>query len=166
MPIQVAQLTHLTVVVNDGEAGEATILQVRAKMFYVEKEIGWKERGSGMLKINVPDSCVQFDEAGAPIPGSYDASGVDDEDQTSEADGGYKGPRLILRQDHTHRVLLNTAILPAMAFQEKASLKAVGVMFTAFEGADAKSVSVHMRVSRAPDVPKVLYKGEEVSGKC
>ena len=33
-----------------------------------------------------------------------------------------------------------------MEFQEKTSLTAVGVLFTAFEGEDAKPVSVHMRV--------------------
>lgn len=137
-------------VVNDGEAGESTLLQVRAKMFHLEKGEGWKERGSGMLKINVPESSVQFDESGVPVLGSFDASGLDETAEDEEApDGGargYKVARLIMRQDHTHRVLLNTTILPAMEFQEKASLKAVGIVFTAFEGEEAKPVSVHMRV--------------------
>jgi Ran-binding protein 3 len=159
------------VAVNDGEKGEVTILQVRAKMFFIERaeqgDVRWVERGAGMLKINVPESCVQYDDAtGTPIPGSFDASGLDDEEEDddddvgaaagSKADGearGRKVARLILRQDHTHRVLLNTAILPAMDFQEKASLKAVGVLFTAFEGADAKPVSVQMRVRNPPRLP-------------
>lgn len=122
--------------------------QVRAKMFYLEKEVGWKERGSGMLKINVPEACVSFDDAGVPIPGSFDASGLEDDNDDPEARGNkdHKVVRLIMRQDQTHRILLNTVILPAMNFQEKTSLKSVGVMFTAFEGEDAKPVSVHMRV--------------------
>ena len=79
---------------------------------------------------------------------SFDASGLETDDN-SGANSGLTGPkvaRLILRQDQTHRVILNTAILPAMEFQEKASLKSVGILFTAFEGAEAKPVSITMRV--------------------
>ncbi|KAF9881376.1 hypothetical protein CkaCkLH20_01526 [Colletotrichum karsti] len=139
------------IAVDDGETGEVTITQVRAKMFYLEKEVGWKERGSGMLKINVPDACVSFDDAGVPIPGSFDMSGLEESSNDPEAGGikSHKVARLIMRQDQTHRILLNTVILPAMKFQEKTSLKSVGVMFTAFEGEDAKPVSVHMRMSAA-----------------
>lgn len=120
-------------------------------MFYLEKEVGWKERGSGMLKINVPVACVSFDDSGLPIPGSFDASGLEnDEDPEAGGSTAHKVARLIMRQDQTHRILLNTVILPAMKFQEKTSLKSVGVMFTAFEGEEAKPVSVHMRVRMSP----------------
>ncbi|CAM1511127.1 Fc.00g086400.m01.CDS01 [Cosmosporella sp. VM-42] len=136
--------------VNDGEAGEATVISVRAKMFYHDKEAGWKERGAGMLKINVPQVCVEFDEGGAVIPGSFDASGLELEDAGgSDSSKGHKVARLIMRQDQTHRVILNTAILPAMKFQEKASLKSVGILFTAFEGEPAKPVSITMRMTAA-----------------
>ena len=121
-------------------------------MFHLEKVDGWKERGAGMLKINVPQSCVEFDDSGVPIPGTFDASGL--EDVENDAEAGSEGPkicRLIMRQDQTHRIILNTAILPAMEFQEKASLKSVGILFTAFEGEDAKPVSITMRVSLSPD---------------
>lgn len=101
-----------------------------------------------MLKINAPTSCVEFDEAGAVIPGSFDASGLEEE---ADGDDGAESQspkvvRLLMRQDQTHRVILNTAIVPAMKVQEKASLKSVGILFTAFEGEDAKPVSVTMRV--------------------
>ncbi|KEY70865.1 hypothetical protein S7711_00711 [Stachybotrys chartarum IBT 7711] len=136
--------------VNDGEAGESTILSVRAKMFHLDKEAGWKERGAGMLKINVPSACVEFDSSDTPVPGSFDASGLsaeteDEDNKTAHA----KVVRLLMRQDQTHRVILNTAILPAMKFTEKASLKSVGILFTAFEGSDAKPVSITMRMSAA-----------------
>lgn len=95
-----------------------------------------------MLKINVPTACVDFEESGAVVPGSFDASALD-----TDADSqNHKVCRLILRQDQTHRVILNTAILPAMKFDEKASLKSVGILFTAFEGEPAKPVSITMRV--------------------
>ena len=112
-------------------------------MFVHDKEAGWKERGAGMLKINVPTQCVDFDDAGAVIPGSFDASSLEDDSSESP-----KVVRLLMRQDQTHRVILNTPVLPAIKFQEKASLKSVAILFTAFQGEDAKPTSVTMRVSR------------------
>lgn len=110
------------------------------------KEAGWKERGAGALKINVPASCVDFDDNGIPISGSFDASGLDEDGNGP----GFKGARLILRQDQTHRLLLNTVLLPAMSFHQKASLKAVNVLFTAFdaseEGGSPRAFSVNMKV--------------------
>lgn len=136
---------------DDGEAGEVTVVSVRAKMFNLDKQAGWKERGAGMLKINVPRVCVDFDESGVVIPGSFDASGLEEEGESGESNShGHKVARLILRQDQTHRVILNTAILPAMEFQEKASLKSVGILFTALEGQQAQPVSVTMRVRTPP----------------
>ncbi|KAJ6444234.1 DEAD/DEAH box helicase [Purpureocillium lavendulum] len=135
--------------VNDGEAGEATVASVRAKMFSLDKETGWKERGAGMLKINVPRGCVDFDDNGTPIPGSFDASGLEADEEAGAGTNGHKVARLLMRQDQTHRVILNTVIVPAMQFQEKASLKSVGILFTAFEGPEAKPVSVTMKMSAA-----------------
>ncbi|KNB00718.1 DEAD/DEAH box helicase [Fusarium oxysporum f. sp. lycopersici 4287] len=135
--------------VNDGEAGEATVVSVRAKMFYHDKEAGWKERGAGMLKINVPQACVEYDENGAVIPGSFDASALEMDEEAAGESQGHKVARLIMRQDQTHRVILNTALVAAMKFQEKASLKSVGILFTAFEGEQSKPVSITMRMSAA-----------------
>ncbi|PTD12312.1 ATP-dependent helicase HRQ1 [Fusarium culmorum] len=135
--------------VNDGEAGEATVVSVRAKMFYHDKEAGWKERGAGMLKINVPQACVEYDDSGAVIPGSFDASALEVDEEAAGGSQGHKVARLIMRQDQTHRVILNTALVAAMKFQEKASLKSVGILFTAFEGEQSKPVSITMRMSAA-----------------
>lgn len=142
-------LISVPVAVNTGEAGEATIVQVRAKMYYVDndnKEAGWRERGAGTLKINVPASCVDFDDSGNAISGTFDASGLDE----ANGSGAFNGARLIMRQDQTHRLLLNTVLLPAMIFQEKTSLKAVNVLFTAFspneEGDTPRAFSVNMKV--------------------
>ena len=128
-----------TVDVDNGEADEATLLAVRAKLFYLDKDSGgWKERGAGMLKINVPDHCVEFDMDGVPLVGTFDAS------QLGSCNG--KVPRLILRQDQTHKVLLNTAIHPTADFQEKATLRATNVLFVSFEGAEGKAVSITAKV--------------------
>ncbi|EFW98918.1 dead deah box DNA helicase [Grosmannia clavigera kw1407] len=155
------------VVVNDGEMGEATVIQVRARMYYLDKDLGgWKERGAGMLKLNVPEGCVEYDRDGNVIPASFDASmlGGDkdddgDDDAKSDVESAAAGHgstraaavptrtvvRLIMRQDSTHRVILNTVVLAATQFQDHQMLKATTVLFTAFEGEDAKPVSVQMK---------------------
>ena len=150
------RLTNLLVVVDDGEAGEVTILAVRAKMFYLDKitakdgkeEPAWKERGVGNLKINVPEECVSFGDDGAPIPGSFDASELEDDGDNDEGEGkARKVVRLIMRQDSTLRVILNTTIVRGMDFQEKSSLKSTTVLFTAFEGETGKPTQIQMKVS-------------------
>ncbi len=119
-----------------------TLFSVRAKMYLMEKGVGWKERGGGMLKVNAPKSTVEFDNHGAPDPASFDASALADED-----DDRQKHVRLIMRQDHTLRVILNTVIVPAMKFQVTNRLKTSTILFTAFEGGEARQVQ--MKVGRA-----------------
>ncbi len=132
--------------IDDGEAGEATLLQLRAKLFALEsKEVGWKERGVGTLKINVPKPCVSYDENGVPIPGSFDASGLEDEDVDST---GPRVARLIMRQENTHRVVLNTIIVRAMEFKDKPSTTTAQIIFTAFEGdKEPKPVNMLLKAS-------------------
>lgn len=115
-----------------------TLLAVRAKMYHMEKGVGWKERGAGMLKVNVPKSTIEFDDYGNPDPTSFDASVLEDEEETDAP----KAVRLILRQDHTLRVILNTVVVPAMTFQLTQKLKAAFVLFTAFEDGEAKQVQM------------------------
>lgn len=106
---------------------------MRAKLFALDsKEAGWKERGVGTLKVNVPKSCASFDENGIAVPGSFDASGLDEEEE--EESTSRCMPRLIMRQENTHRVILNTIILRAMEFRDKPSSSAAQILFTAFEG--------------------------------
>lgn len=128
--------------VEDGEAGEASILQVRAKLYNLDKTSKtWKERGAGNLKINVPLACVDIDEEnGQPIPGSFDASALEDAEP--------KVVRLIMRQDATHRVILNTVVIPAMSFQLKENGNIPYVLFTAIEG---NGEAVPMQLKMKPD---------------
>ncbi|KAK2630505.1 hypothetical protein QTJ16_001325 [Diplocarpon rosae] len=135
--------------VADGEAGEATLLQLRAKLFAIEsKEAGWKERGVGTLKINVPKSCVSYDDYGVPKPGSFDMSGLEDDDDAGS--GGPRVARLIMRQENTHRVVLNTAIVRAMEFKDKPSNSTAQIIFTAFEGdKEPKPVNMLLKMSEA-----------------
>ncbi|KAI1409157.1 hypothetical protein F5Y13DRAFT_193632 [Hypoxylon sp. FL1857] len=144
------------VAVDDGEAGEATILQVRAKIYHLDKaNSAWKERGAGNLKINVPIACVDFDEiTGTPVPGSFDASALEDAES--------KVVRLIMRQDSTHRVILNTAIIPAMEFKEKSTIKATCVLFTAIEDGGAVSIQLKMNAANAKSFLNEV--GKEAAG--
>ena len=141
-------LTLFLVHIDDGEAGEATLLQLRAKLFAIEsKDAGWKERGVGTLKINVPKSCVSYDENGQPVPGSFDASGLEDEDADPNAP---QVARLIMRQENTHRVILNTIIVRAMEFTPKPATTTAQILFTAFEGdKEPKPISMLLK-ARAP----------------
>ena len=124
--------------VDDGESNEVTLLAVRAKMFYMEKDAeAWKERGAGMLKVNVPRSTVEFDKNGNPDPSSFDASVLDSSKP--------ENVRLIMRQDHTLRVILNTVVIPAMSFHITPKLKAAFVLFTAFN--EGQPMQVQMKVS-------------------
>jgi DEAD/DEAH box helicase domain-containing protein len=120
---------------------------MRAKLFAIEsKDAGWKERGVGTLKINVPKSCVSYDDHGAPISGSFDTSGLDDEESETPVVA-----RLIMRQENTHRVVLNTIIVRAMEFQEKPTASAVQILFTAFEGEkELKPINMLLRVRSTP----------------
>lgn len=136
-------LTYPKVAVDDGEAGEVTILQVRAKIYHLDKaSSAWKERGSGNLKINVPTACIEFDEVtGTPVPGTFDASCLG----IAES----KVVRLVMRQDSTHRVILNTAIIPAMEFKPKPPASTtMCVLFTAIE--DGGAVSIQLKVCSFP----------------
>jgi hypothetical protein len=131
--------------IHDGEEGEATILQFRAKLFaLVNKELGWKERGAGNLKLNVPRIYVDYDENGIPIPGTFDPSAREDSDEEG-VEPVPVSARLIMRQDHTHRVILNTVILKGGKFEEKpGSSTTVQVLFTALE--EGKPVNMILRV--------------------
>lgn len=157
--------------IDDGEAGEATLLQLRAKLFALEsKEVGWKERGVGTLKINVPKSCVSYDDNGVPIPGSFDASGLEDEDADST---GPRVARLIMRQENTHRVVLNTIIVRAMEFKDKPSTTTAQIIFTAFEGdKEPKPVNMLLKASfpsyrkaTPTNMPRCLKQMQDSSGQ-
>lgn len=130
--------------IDDGEAGEATLFSFRAKIFAIEsKEKGWKERGFGTIKLNVPNSYVEYDENDVPILGSYDPSGrEEDQDENSPEP---VAARLIMRQENTHRVILNTPIVKALNFEEKhGSGGGMQILFTAFEG--EKPINMLLRV--------------------
>lgn len=136
------------VAVDDGEAEEATIFMARAKVYHLDKESGaWKERGAGILKLNVPEATIDFDQqSGAPLTASFDASMLDAGDSESKTP---KVVRLIMRQDHTLRIVINTAVVAGTDFVRREMMKAVGFLFTALEGPDAHPVTLQIKMSVA-----------------
>jgi hypothetical protein len=91
-------------------------------------------------------SCASFDDNGLPIPGSFDSSGLEDDDEDESS--GPRVPRLIMRQENTHRVILNTIIVRAMEFKDKPSTSAAQILFTAFEGEkEPKPINMLFKVS-------------------
>lgn len=142
-------LISYAVAIDDGEAGEATIVQVRARMYHIDKstsadgkpEAAWKERGVGNLKVNVPeDSVTAHPDTGVVNPRSFNPAVL--KESTPEKP---KLVRLVMRQDSTLRVILNTVMLPAMDFQIKEGLKTTTILFTAIEE-DGKPLPVAMTV--------------------
>lgn len=139
------KLIYCIVQVEDGESGEATLLHIRAKLFALTSVAeGWKERGVGVLKINVPKECVAYDDTGRAIPGSFDNV------PTSNSETGSANtsvPRLIMRQENTHRVILNTAITKQIILRDKPSSSAAQIYFTALEGdEDPKPINLLLKV--------------------
>lgn len=136
--------------VDDGEAGEATVIQSRARMYYLDKstnadgkeEIGWRERGVGMLKVNVPLESVKVNAD----TGAVDAKSFDPSILSKSTPESPKLVRLLMRQDSTLRLILNTVMLAGMDFQLKEGFKSWTLLFTAIEGEDAKRVPVQVKV--------------------
>lgn len=151
---------RLVAPILDGEEDEITLCQFRAKLFVSDQ--GWKERGVGALKINVPRSSgakMLFDEGdeddGEPLitPEKDEKK----EGESKEKDDNTQIPvkssytaRLIMRQDSTHRVILNSVVLKEMKFTEKATNTAIGVLFTAFE--DGKPINMQLKV-----IPAIFF---------
>lgn len=95
-----------------------------------------------MLKINVPVDSVTIDsESGGADPKSFDPSVLGESTPENP-----KLVRLLMRQDSTLRVILNTAMTRNMRFELNDGLKAKSVLFTALEGEEARHVQVQMKV--------------------
>src|SRR5450432_4411442 len=105
------------------------------------EEKAWKERGMGTIKLNVPKDFIEMDDFDVPIPGSYDPSGRETSDDDKQL--GPPPARIIMRQEGTNKVILNSPIIKAVKFEEQAA-NPYRILFTAFE--DGKPVNVLLRV--------------------
>lgn len=92
-----------------------------------------------------------FDEEDDDEPLITTEKGEEDDDESEEKHGNTQAPpkpsytaRLIMRQDSTHRVILNSIVLKETKFTEKPTNTAIGVLFTAVE--DGKPFNMQLKV--------------------
>lgn len=81
-----------------------------------------------------------------PETGAVDAKSFDPSVLKDSTPENPKLVRLVMRQDSTLRVILNTVMLAGMDFQLKEGFKTWSVLFTAIEGDDGQYVPVTMKV--------------------
>jgi len=101
--------------VETGEEEEETIFSCRAKLYHYEKE--WKERGTGVFKINVRLETRSVSVTGNKVANSEDDDSKDDSEADLEAGEEVeqeRKARLIMRTDGVHRVVLNTPVFKDM----------------------------------------------------
>lgn len=86
--------------VETGEEDEDTIFNARVKLYHFEKE--WKEKGTGVLKVNVRQE-VRSE------PPSTEA-----DLEAGDSAGSELKARIIMRADGVHRVILNSPVFKEM----------------------------------------------------
>ncbi|KAI9795093.1 MAG: hypothetical protein M1816_000115 [Peltula sp. TS41687] len=129
--------------IETGEEGEETRFSARAKLYFFDSAgKAWKERGYGMLKLNV--------SAGGS-KGKDDLHGEDNQvekvDEASQDEGASQKPqaRLLMRSEGVFRVVLNVPIFQGMkAGDQNGNVPSDRCLkFTAFE--DEKHVMMQLR---------------------
>lgn len=112
----------------------------------------------GNLKINIPRS--SDDAEGGLL--SFPKGKKGKKDESDEKSGDVKEPgnnsflaRLVMRQEHTHRVILNSVILKDQHFQEKPTNTAIGITFMAFE--NGKPVNMQFKVHHLAPSSNVFF---------
>lgn len=116
-------------IVESGEEGESTLFQQRAKLF-VFKDKSMKERGVGMLKVNIRSSPSEL---------------VDTEPQSETS------ARFLLRADGSHRVALNSPITGTTNLRDPASQGAPNgntLMFLGIEDGKPQIMKIRVRLVR------------------
>lgn len=120
----------MCLLVHTGEEDEETVYQVRGKLFSLNKQNQWQERGTGIIKLNLRKS----DGEGARL-GEFVCDWVCD-----FADCGLA----VMRKDAVYTVLLNATLFKGMscsfAPQDQRYLK-----FSTFE--DGSLTHYNLRVS-------------------
>jgi Ran-binding protein 3 len=114
-------------IVETGEENERTVFSARAKLFSYDKK-EWRERGVGMLKLNVTRDGYDDDDEEEEEGEEEEGEEEDDDDSRSSASSAdihnpgtkasaetatpvrQRKARFILRAEGSHRVVLNTPL--------------------------------------------------------
>ncbi|TID23601.1 Ran binding protein 1 [Venturia nashicola] len=140
--------------VETGEEGEKTLFTSRAKLFSFEKiddgSSAWKERGSGFIKVNVPDVKVK----------KQSKQTIEKETETADqtAVSPPKKARLIMRANGTNRLVLNTPLTKELKFGQPGTqgAKPTGKQIMFLGLLDSANLQT-MQLSMAPDNAKGLW---------
>ncbi|KAJ9653830.1 hypothetical protein H2198_007058 [Neophaeococcomyces mojaviensis] len=126
--------------VDTGEEDEEVHFSARAKLYVFAGKDGWKDRGTGVFKINVR---TVHDEA---------AEG----DVEAQASSGKKKARLLMRADATHRVILNSPIFKGMRFGAPDGSEPAGKVMHLQSLEDGKPLPLQIKIGKE-EVLRDLY---------
>ena len=128
-------------IVETGEEGEMNVFAAHAKLYHLMRgdnpaDHGWKERGAGLLKVNMTDPAMQA---------------KDTEEGQGEAEKTAKrSARLLMRASGVYRVILNVPIYKGMKLLSPeghvptSSKSSKSLMLTIVE--DGKPVMMQLKV--------------------
>ncbi|KAI4718989.1 hypothetical protein E4T48_04754 [Aureobasidium sp. EXF-10727] len=118
--------------IETGEEGETTEYTCRAKLYNFVDKKEWKERGVGVLRLNVTE----------PKP--------DDEDSTIKA-------RIVMRADGSHRVILNTPVQKALKYGDVRGERPTGHFMSLVGSLDGKPQLEVLQLKLRPQFAMELW---------
>lgn len=127
----------LTSTVDTGEEGEEVHFSARARLYFFDQS--WKERGTGVIKVNIRASDDEDTESREPDP-------------EAQAPGGRRKARLLMRADATHKVLLNTPVFKGMKFGASDGSEPTGKLMHLQSLENGKPLLLQIKVSTPPQL--------------
>ncbi|EXJ80970.1 hypothetical protein A1O3_07258 [Capronia epimyces CBS 606.96] len=153
-----------------GEEGEETIFQCRAKLYHFDKE--WKERGVGVLKVNIRYESKSIDgeaEAEAENDDSETGSNPKESEEEDVESGGQaafstveRRARLIMRTDGVHRVVLNTPVFKDMTVGTHDGQEPSGKTMHLTGLEEGKPTFFQIKVGKEDALKEIYYKIREL----
>lgn len=163
------QNVFLSFIVETGEENEQTVFSGRAKLYFFDNK-EWKERGVGVLKLNVPQHSAQSPLGSQENPVDLEAAtqgdtsensiliddeGEDEEDDNQPPDTETSKPkaRFIMRADGSHRLIINSPLLSQFPFGEDAQgtrPSGAMLMFHGILEGNPKPQMLRLKVSGVP----------------
>ena len=117
--------------VDTGEEGEEVYFSTRAKLYFFAGKDGWKDRGTGVIKVNVRTISDEVAEGDV---------------EAQQSSSGKRKARLLMRADATHRVILNTPIFKGMRFGDADSSEPTGKVMHLQSLEDGKPLPLQIKV--------------------
>ncbi|KAH0400338.1 hypothetical protein KCU89_g5286, partial [Aureobasidium melanogenum] len=118
--------------IETGEEGETTEYTCRAKLYNFVDKKEWKERGIGVIRLNVTE----------PKP--------DDKDSTIKA-------RLVMRADGSHRVILNTPVQKDLKYGDVHGNRPTGHFMSLMGSLDGKPLLEILQLKLRPQSAMELW---------